>query len=55
MAELENAGYIDQEASDLLAALMPSNKVGIVTNNLPHIKKKQGVPSFGNHQLLKVV
>jgi len=47
---LLDAGYTDQEDSDILAATMPSNKVGIVVNNIPHLKKKQGVATFASLQ-----
>jgi len=44
---LEEAGYSDQEESDLLAATLPTTKIGIVVNNIPHLKKKQGQETFG--------
>lgn len=47
---LEEAGYSDQEASDLLAATLPTTKIGIVVNNIPHLKKKQGQETFGTLQ-----
>ena len=47
---LLEAGYTDQEDSDILAATMPNNKVGIVVNNIPHLKKKQGVATFASLQ-----
>ena len=47
---LEAAGYFNQEASDLLAITAPSNKIGIVANNIPAFKKKQGALTFGQHQ-----
>ena len=47
---LLDAGYTDQEEDDLLAATMPSNKVGIVVNNIPHLKKKQGIATFSSLQ-----
>jgi Gene product 88 len=28
----------------------PNNKVGIVVNNIPHLKKKQGVATFASLQ-----
>lgn len=48
--ELVEAGYTDQEDSDILAALMPSNKVGIVANNIAHFKKKMAGKTFGGMQ-----
>jgi hypothetical protein len=53
MDALLEAGYVDQEASDILAALMPSNKIGIVANNIKHLKKKQGQETFGSLQVLR--
>ena len=47
---LLDAGYTDQEDSDILAATMLNNKVGIVVNNIPHLKKKQGVATFASLQ-----
>lgn len=47
---LENAGYTDQEESDLLAATLPTNKIGIVANNIRHLLKKQGEETFGSMQ-----
>jgi len=48
---LEEAGYTDQEHSDLLAATLPTNKIGIVVNNIPHLKKRQGQDTFGGLQV----
>jgi hypothetical protein len=50
---LEAAGYFDQEESDLLAVLAPTNKIGIVANNIPHFKKKMGNQTFGSAQIAK--
>jgi hypothetical protein len=47
---LRAAGYTDQGASDLLAATLPTNRIGIVTNNIAHIRRKQGDSSFGSLQ-----
>lgn len=47
---LNDAGYMDQEDSDLLAFLLPTTKIGIVANNIPHFKKKQGSKTFGELQ-----
>jgi hypothetical protein len=43
---LVKAGYADQENSDLLAATLPTNKIGIVVNNIKHLKKRQGDKTF---------
>ena len=48
---LQEAGYTDQEASDLLAATLPTNKIGIVVNNIKHLKKRQGQETFGSLQV----
>jgi len=53
MKSLIEAGYTDQEESDLLAFLLPTNKVGIVVNNIPQFKKKQGNATFGQLQELR--
>lgn len=50
---LEAAGYFNQESSDLLAIEAPSHKIGIVANNIPSFKKKQGDLTFGQHQQRK--
>lgn len=50
---LQEAGYTDQEHSDLLAATLPTNKIGIVVNNIKHLKKRQGQETFGSLQVLK--
>ena len=47
---LLDAGYADQGDSDLLAITLPTNKIGIVVNNIPHLKKKQGVATFASLQ-----
>ena len=48
---LQQAGYTDQEESDLLAATLPTNKIGIVVNNIKHLKKRQGQETFGSLQI----
>lgn len=50
---LEAAGYFNQEESDLLAIYAPTTRIGIVANNIPHYKKKQGTLTFGEHQAAK--
>jgi uncharacterized protein YqcC (DUF446 family) len=37
---LEAAGYFDQSDNDLLAVVAPTNKIGIVANNLPVANKR---------------
>ena len=43
---LTAAGYEDQEKSDLMAALLPTKKIGIVANKIPHLLRRQGTQSF---------
>lgn len=40
LSALEEAGYYNQEENDLLAISAPSNKIGIVANNLPVANKR---------------
>ena len=47
---LEAAGYTDQSSSDLLAATLPTNRIGIVSNNIRHLKKRQGESTFSGLQ-----
>lgn len=49
-AALDAAGYFDQSDSDILAITAPTNRIGIVANNIPHFKKKQGTATFGDLQ-----
>ena len=44
--KLDAAGYADQEASDLLAVLLPTTRIGIVANNIVHIRKRMAGRSF---------
>ena len=43
---LERSGYRNQEQSDLMAALLPTNKIGIVANKIPKLIKLQGSKTF---------
>lgn len=43
---LTRAGYENQEKSDLMAALLPTNKIGIVANRIPKLVKLQGKRTF---------
>ena len=45
-AEISAAGYESQEASDLLAILLPTNRIGIPANNIPHFNKKMAGKRF---------
>jgi hypothetical protein len=51
MKALQEAGYTDQEDSDLLAATLPTNKIGIVMNNIKHLQKRQGKETFSSLQV----
>lgn len=46
-AAILDAGYQNQDASDLLAITLPSNKIGIPANNIPHFNKKLAGKTFG--------
>lgn len=46
VASLEQSGYVDQRDSDLMAALHPCHKIGIVSNNIPRLKRMQGSLAF---------
>lgn len=40
LPSMTRAGYASQEDSDLQAVLLPTNRIGIVANNIPHFNKK---------------
>lgn len=40
LEKLEAAGYSSQDASDLLAVLLPTTRIGIPANNIPAFNKK---------------
>jgi len=44
---LHASGYESQEANDLLAVLLPTNRIGITANNIPHFNKKMAGRTFG--------
>lgn len=44
--DLLAAGYSDQGPSDLLAVTLANNRVGIVANNIPHLRRIQGDRAF---------
>lgn len=48
--EIADAGYQSQDASDLLAILLPTTRVGIPANNIKHFKKRMGEGTFGSIQ-----
>lgn len=45
------AGYTDQSASDLIAVLAPTTRVGIPVNNHPHIRRRMAGETFGAIQI----
>jgi hypothetical protein len=47
---LAAAGYFNQEESDVLAIEAPTNRIGIVANNIRHFRKRQGAATFGGLQ-----
>jgi hypothetical protein len=47
---LEAAGYFNQEGDDRLAVEAPTHRIGIVANNIPHFRKRQGTDTFGSLQ-----
>lgn len=49
-AAILDAGYSNQDASDLLAITLPSNKIGIPANNIKHFNKKMAGRTFGELQ-----
>jgi hypothetical protein len=49
-AAILDAGYANQDASDLLAITLPSNKIGIPANNIKHFNKKMARRTFGELQ-----
>lgn len=49
-AAILNAGYGNQDESDLLAITLPTNKIGIPANNIKHFNKKIAGRTFGELQ-----
>jgi len=47
---IADAGYTSQEESDLYAITLPTTRVGIPANNIPHFKKRQAGRTFGQMQ-----
>jgi len=45
-AAILDAGYGNQDASDLLAITLPTNKIGIPANNIKHFNKKMAGRTF---------
>ena len=49
-AAILDAGYGNQDASDLLAITLPTNKIGIPANNIRHFNKKMAGRTFSTLQ-----
>lgn len=49
-AAILDAGYMNQDASDLLAITLPTNKIGIPQNNIPQFRKRLAGRTFGELQ-----
>jgi hypothetical protein len=47
---IEAAGYMSQHESDLLSVLLPTTRVGIPQNNIPHFKKRLDGRTFSEAQ-----
>lgn len=47
---MEAAGYMSQHESDLLCVLLPTTRVGIPQNNIPHFKKALDGRTFSEAQ-----
>lgn len=47
---IEEAGYLSQHDSDLLCVLLPSTKIGIPQNNIPHFRKRLAGRTFSEAQ-----
>lgn len=47
---IESAGYMSQHASDLLCVLLPTTRIGIPQNNIPHFKKRLDGRTFSQAQ-----
>lgn len=47
---IEAAGYMSQDPSDLLCVLLPTTRVGIPQNNIPHFKKRLDGRTFSQAQ-----
>ena len=50
MESLLTAGYTDQSACDTLCVTLPTNKIGIVANNIPALRKRTKGQTFGQMQ-----
>jgi hypothetical protein len=48
---IEQAGYVSQDENDLLAIALPTKRIGITANNVPHFNKKINGRRFSELQL----
>ena len=51
---ITEAGYMSQHESDLLCVLLPTTRVGIPQNNIPHFRKKLDGRTFSEAQRERV-
>ena len=51
---IQDAGYMNQEASDLLSITLPTTKIGIPANNIRHFNKRMNGKTFSELQSAKV-
>jgi hypothetical protein len=49
-AAITAAGYESQDASDLLCILLPTTKIGIPANNIPHLNRRMARRTFSQMQ-----
>lgn len=45
---MERRGYVDQSASDLLAVVLPTTRIGIPSNNISRYRRRLAGRSFGD-------
>ena len=49
----EEAGYVSQSADDRLCVTLRTNRVAVIANNIPHLKRRQGNHTFAELQPTK--
>jgi len=47
------AGYLSQSADDRLCVTLPTNRVAVIANNIPHLRRRQGDHTFAELQHTK--
>lgn len=50
LESMKAAGYVSQHESDLLCVLLPTTRIGIPQNNIPHFNKKLAGRTFAEAQ-----